>query len=158
MLEQWYICIVSDVHFAKLCFFKGFLVFEIRKNLYLWKILASTKIFPKSRVLCITYMHLLKSLVHLVLVQDNCGKIPVVQSIFCYFKQYFLNYVNFQAHEYHLNVICIWSIWYMICSLFNVSFYTHVYICKWICMKLYTSLYGLIIYVNVRVQLVYSTA
>ena len=26
------ICIVSDVYFAKLCLFKGFLVFEIRKN------------------------------------------------------------------------------------------------------------------------------
>ena len=25
-------CPVSNVHFAKLCFFKGFLVFEIRKN------------------------------------------------------------------------------------------------------------------------------
>ena len=36
----------------KLCFFKGFLVFEIRKNIDLRKILVTPKIFLKSRVHC----------------------------------------------------------------------------------------------------------
>ena len=44
--------IVSDAHFVKLCFFKGFLVFEIGKNLDLRKILVTMKIFLKSRVHC----------------------------------------------------------------------------------------------------------
>ena len=56
MLVQKDICIVSDVHFAKLCFSKGFLVFEIRKNLDLRKILFTPKIFLKSRFHCITYL------------------------------------------------------------------------------------------------------
>ena len=55
MIEQSDICIVSDVNFEKLCFFKGFLVFEIRKNLDLRKILASPKIFLKSRFHCTTF-------------------------------------------------------------------------------------------------------
>ena len=37
-----------------LCFFKGFLVFEIRKNLDLRKILVTPKIFLKSRLHCTT--------------------------------------------------------------------------------------------------------
>ena len=52
MIEQSDICIVSDVNFVKLCFFKGFLVFEIRKNLDLRKILVIPKIFLKSRFHC----------------------------------------------------------------------------------------------------------
>ena len=52
MKEQEDICIVSDVYFAKLCFFKDFLVFEIRKNFDLRKGLLTPKIFLKSRFHC----------------------------------------------------------------------------------------------------------
>ena len=56
MLKQQDICIVSDVHFAELCFFKGFLVFEIRKNFDLRKIFVTPKIFLKSKFHC-TFLH-----------------------------------------------------------------------------------------------------
>ena len=52
VLKQQDICIISDVHFAELCFFKGFLVFEIRKNLDLRKIFVTPKIFLKLRFHC----------------------------------------------------------------------------------------------------------
>ena len=52
MLKQLYIHIG---HFAKLCFFKDFLVFEIRKHLDLRNILVTPKIFLKSRVHCARY-------------------------------------------------------------------------------------------------------
>ena len=50
MLKQNDICFVSDVHFAVLCFFKDFLVFEIKKNLDLRKILVTPEMFLKSRL------------------------------------------------------------------------------------------------------------
>ena len=43
MLKQKDICFVSDVHFAELCFFKDFLVFEIKKNFDLRKIFVTPK-------------------------------------------------------------------------------------------------------------------
>ena len=56
MIEEWYICIVSNVRFARLCFFKDFHVFEIRKNVDLRKILVTPKIFLKSTVHCAIFV------------------------------------------------------------------------------------------------------
>ena len=94
--------------------------------------------------------------------QEKCGKIHVKQSIFWYFKWYFrimlisrshLNVISICLHNYLFGQYDIG----MIYSLLQMSV-LYPLLHKWICMKLYTSLYRLIIYVNVRVQLVYSKA